>query len=420
MSIRKVLKNLGPGLLFAGAAVGVSHLIQSTRAGASYGFELIWVIILVNAFKYPFFEIGQRYTTAMGESTIRGYDRLGRWAVWLFLILNIFLSILTLGAVTFVGAAIFDYLYFIYTGVTLSVKEATVVYMLVVALMLFWGRYKHFENFVKYLIIGLSIFTLVAFTIAAVLGTHIQSQFVPPTVLDKAGIGFLLALMGWMPAPLELSSWTSLWALENDVNSGNKKDFGDSMLDFNVGYIVCVVLAVFFLGLGAFTMYGTGEVFSNGAAQFSGQLLTLYTATIGTWSKGIIAFIMFVTLFSTVITCLDAYPRSLAEAVKTIKGISPEIRINKYYWQFLIGILISSSVIVYFFTSTLTLFVDVVTIIAFLSSPIFAYLNYKIIRLDVIPEEYRPKPWLNWLTYFGLFCFVGFALLYLYSRLFFL
>lgn len=420
MSIRKIFKNLGPGLLFAGAAVGVSHLIQSTRAGASYGFELIWVIILVNAFKYPFFEIGQRYTTAMGESTIRGYDRLGRWAVWLFLILNIFLSILTLGAVTFVGAAIFDYLYFIYTGVTLSVKEATVVYMLVVALMLFWGRYKHFENFVKYLIIGLSIFTLVAFIIAAVLGTHIQSQFVPPAVLDKAGIGFLLALMGWMPAPLELSSWTSLWALENDKQSGKKKDFDNSMLDFNVGYIVCVVLAVFFLGLGAFTMYGTGEVFSNSAAQFSGQLLTLYTATIGNWSKGIIAFIMFVTLFSTVITCLDAYPRSLAEAVKTIKGISPEIRINKYYWQFLIGILISSSVIVYFFTSTLTLFVDVVTIIAFLSSPIFAYLNYKIIRLEVVPKEFKPKRWLDWLTYFGLFCFVGFALLYLYSRLFLL
>jgi len=29
-----ILKSLGPGLLFAGAAVGVSHLVQSTRAGA--------------------------------------------------------------------------------------------------------------------------------------------------------------------------------------------------------------------------------------------------------------------------------------------------------------------------------------------------------------------------------------------------
>ena len=33
-----ILKKLGPGLLFAGTAVGVSHLVQSTKAGAEFGF----------------------------------------------------------------------------------------------------------------------------------------------------------------------------------------------------------------------------------------------------------------------------------------------------------------------------------------------------------------------------------------------
>ncbi|MEM1002339.1 MAG: divalent metal cation transporter, partial [Bacteroidota bacterium] len=58
------LKKLGPGLLFAGAAIGVSHLVQSTRAGADYGMGLLWALILVNLFKYPFFEFGARYTGA--------------------------------------------------------------------------------------------------------------------------------------------------------------------------------------------------------------------------------------------------------------------------------------------------------------------------------------------------------------------
>ena len=31
---KNFLKSIGPGLLFAGAAIGVSHLVQSTRAGA--------------------------------------------------------------------------------------------------------------------------------------------------------------------------------------------------------------------------------------------------------------------------------------------------------------------------------------------------------------------------------------------------
>ena len=34
-------KAIGPGLIWAGAAIGVSHLVQSTRAGADYGFQFI-------------------------------------------------------------------------------------------------------------------------------------------------------------------------------------------------------------------------------------------------------------------------------------------------------------------------------------------------------------------------------------------
>ena len=43
-------KKLGPGLLFAGAAIGVSHLVQSTRAGADFGLGLLWALLLVNLF----------------------------------------------------------------------------------------------------------------------------------------------------------------------------------------------------------------------------------------------------------------------------------------------------------------------------------------------------------------------------------
>ena len=55
--MRFSLKTLGPGLLFAGAAIGVSHLVQSTRAGAEFGFGFIWALLLINVVKYPFFSI---------------------------------------------------------------------------------------------------------------------------------------------------------------------------------------------------------------------------------------------------------------------------------------------------------------------------------------------------------------------------
>ena len=54
-ALRNKFAQFGPGLLYAGAAVGVSHLVQSTRAGAAFGFQLLAVVILVNVIKFPIF-----------------------------------------------------------------------------------------------------------------------------------------------------------------------------------------------------------------------------------------------------------------------------------------------------------------------------------------------------------------------------
>ena len=51
---RTKLKALGPGILMASAAVGGSHIVSSTQAGAIYGWHLALVILLINIFKYPF------------------------------------------------------------------------------------------------------------------------------------------------------------------------------------------------------------------------------------------------------------------------------------------------------------------------------------------------------------------------------
>ena len=82
------IKKLGPGLLFAGAAIGVSHLVQSTRAGADYGWGLLWALLLVNLFKYPFFQFGQRYAAATGETLLDGYKRMGKGVLVTYYILN--------------------------------------------------------------------------------------------------------------------------------------------------------------------------------------------------------------------------------------------------------------------------------------------------------------------------------------------
>lgn len=59
-------RSLGPpGILMASAAVGGSHLVASTKAGAIYGWQLAALILLVNLFKYLFSE--RAYSTPWGQ-----------------------------------------------------------------------------------------------------------------------------------------------------------------------------------------------------------------------------------------------------------------------------------------------------------------------------------------------------------------
>lgn len=100
------LKSLGPGLLYAGAAIGVSHLVQSTKAGAQYGYILIIAIVLAHVFKYPFFVLGPRYAKATGESLVSGYGRMGKWAIVLLLVLTVCTMFTVQSAVTIVTAGL--------------------------------------------------------------------------------------------------------------------------------------------------------------------------------------------------------------------------------------------------------------------------------------------------------------------------
>ena len=100
------LQTLGPGLLFAGAAIGVSHLVQSTKAGAEFGFGLLWAILLVHLFKYPFFQFGPRYAAATGETLLDGYKKLGNVVLAISFAISFLTMFIIQAAITVVTAGL--------------------------------------------------------------------------------------------------------------------------------------------------------------------------------------------------------------------------------------------------------------------------------------------------------------------------
>ena len=404
---------LGPGLILAAAAIGVSHLVQSTRAGAEFGFTLIWAVLLANISKYPFLEFGPRYTIAKHESIIQGYQRLGKWAVWTFGSFTVISMCIVQAAVTIVTASLAAEL----TGITLSPLIWSVIILAICFLILSRGQYSALDSAIKMIIVVLSISTLIAVIVAFTSASDIPKP-AAPSVWTENGVFFLIALMGWMPILIDASAWHSLWILERIKQTEHSPSLRESLIDFNIGYIGAGVMALGFLSLGALIMFGTSVDFASSGSAFASQLVQLYTSTLGDWTYWIILICAFTAMFSTTLTVTDAYPRTCAHLFN-LKAESNETKppLLKSYNGLLFMISLVSIGVLYLAGSRFIFMVDLATTISFLMAPVFAFINYKLIYSKHFPSEFLPPIWLKYLSWGGLLFIAGFTLLYLYWKL---
>lgn len=407
-----IIKKLGPGLLFAGAAIGVSHLVQSTRAGSDFGFGLLWALVLVNLFKYPFFQFGPRYALATGESLVDGYKRLGKWVLVTYFVLTFATMFTIQTAVTIVTASLASDLLFQFKTIQLgslalsSVQIWTVLILSICALILVVGKYKFLDRLMKVIIVTLSISTIVA--VFSAVTNHNNSVTFTQVFPDQNHWVFLIAFMGWMPAPLDISIWHSVWAIEKNKKDENYKT-SSALFDFNIGYITTIILGIGFLALGALVMYNSSETLSVKATTFSNQLITMYTKSLGSWAYIIIGVAAFTTMFSTTLTTFDASPRVMARTSKLLfKTLK---KLNYFYW--LIILFIGTILVFFFLSSKLGDLVKVATVLSFLTAPFYAICNYKLMCASHIPSKWKPSKQLHMLSYLGIIFLIGFGIWYL-------
>jgi len=397
------LKKLGPGLLFAGAAIGVSHLVQSTKAGAEFGLGLIWALLLVNLFKYPFFQYGPRYASATGESLLDGYKKLGKGVLVTYFILTFATMFTIQTAVTIVTAGLASSLF----GDFVSIEVWTIIILVLCFSLLIVGKYKMLDSLMKIIIIVLTISTLATVGIALLDNSQPISfkQILPDNSLE---IAFLIAFMGWMPAPLDISVWHSLWAIEKRKED---KEFStkSALFDFNVGYLSTIVLGVGFVLLGSLVMFNSGESFSAAAGVFSNQLIEMYTKNLGNWAYIIIGVAAFTTMFSTTLTTLDASPRAMHKTTQLLFNNN----FKKGYLFWILTLVFGTIIIFFAFASEMGLLIKIATILSFLTAPFYAIINYKLISSKHTPTAWHPSLKLHILSWFGIIFLIGFSIWYL-------
>jgi Mn2+/Fe2+ NRAMP family transporter len=403
--VKKInLSKLGPGLLFAGAAIGVSHLVQSTRAGADFGWGLVWALLLINLFKYPFFQYGPRYAQATGKTLLDGYYKLGKGYLWAYFVLNMGTMFTIQSAVTVVTAGLATKLF----GITEDIVIWSVVITLICSLLLLLGRYQWLDKLIKVIMVVLALSSVLAVSIAFFKNDRPISllQVFP----SESGLLFLIAFLGWMPAPLDISIWHSIWTLEKNKTQKNKSSIQESLFDFNVGYVATVILALCFVGLGALVMFGTETEFSNQGGAFAGQLIQLYTSSLGQAAYGIIAIAAFTTMLSTTITTLDASPRAMSRTFQLLFNKS-----KNYYTHWILVLASGTGCIFLFLLSEMGQLVKIATVLSFITAPLYAFLNYRLVISKEMPIEHQPKKPLRILSILGILFLTGFTLFYLFS-----
>lgn len=393
---------LGPGILMASAAIGASHLVSSTQAGAVFGWQLLGLVIVANLLKYPFFRFGPQYTAETGRSLVEGYAHKGKAYLWVFFILCAVSSVISTAGVGLLTAAILARA--VPDGWPIEVPVLAGVVMASILLVLLGGRYKVLDGLSKVIIVVLAITTIIAVILAAGQGAQAAPDFVGPSPWSLASLAFLIALMGWMPAPIEISALNSLWIkAKAQTKQLNPKDI---VFDFNVGYVTSAILALFFLALGALVQYGTGVQVPTQGGAYVDQLIGMYGATIGAWAAPIITLIAFFAMYGTTITVVDGYARASAESVRLLRGLPAMSRRALTMW--IVGIALVGLAIIIWMSGSLATMLRFAMISAFLTAPVFAWLNYSLVR-----DRHDLSPVLRWLSYAGFVFLFGFTALFI-------
>jgi Mn2+/Fe2+ NRAMP family transporter len=122
-------------------------------------------------------------------------------------------------------------------------------------------------------------------------------------------------------------------------------------------------------------------------------------------------------MFSTTITCLDAFPRVM-NAIALELGITTEKHQQKNYLIALLLIVVATMVILLFFVKNMRGMVDFATTISFVTAPIFALLNYLVVTDRAFPTDFQVKGMYKLFAFISVIVLTLFTCSYIWMKLF--
>jgi Mn2+/Fe2+ NRAMP family transporter len=403
----KLFARIGPGMMVAAVGVGVSHLVQSTRAGADFGLSLVWLVILIVVLKYPAFRFAVDYASATGRSLVTGYSKISKVALtWLGLafIVDMFIAP---AAVSLVTAGLIISIF----NIPYSAPVVAVGLMVVTALILLNGHYMKAEKIVKIMVISFSVLTVVAmFVSLPLLGSDNRPIFADLNV-DRSLLLFIIAVTGWMPMPLSGAVFQSKWICEKRRAMGAEGfSYSQALTDLRIGYGLTLILAICFVVMGTAVLFETDRVAPQNPGAFATELLSIFTTVFGKWMYPVISVAALAVMWSTLVALMDAVPR-VVDRLFSFASKNPDEAPDRYTMYLAVQV-VGVTAIVLFLMGGFVAFLDFATSMGFLAAPAIAYYNYRAVTSAEIAVEFRPSAILVAWSWISIVSLAGFAMSY--------
>ena len=327
-TFRERLKHLGPSLILSAAIVGSGELIATTTLGAKAGFVCFWIILVSCVVKVMIqLEFG-KHTVSTGETSMQIMSKLPgpklrntRWSVWLVFVIMIF-KLLQVGGI--VGGVA------ITLNMVFPIISVPVFAFLVAALgavLVYQGYYQSLEKLSLVMIAFFTVFTFSSLYFLKYTNYHISLENILEGLsfkLPKAALAFAFGAFGITGVGADEIIHYNYWCLEKGYASfvGPRDDSAAwnarvkgwvkvMQLDAFLAMLIYTAVTAAFYLLGAAVLHHQANLPEG--YQMIEVLSSMFTESLGAWSKTFFLAGSFTILFSTVFAALAAWTRQFAD-----------------------------------------------------------------------------------------------------------
>lgn len=322
---------LGPGLVAASAGNDAGGIATYGSAGAQYGYELIWVMLVVTLS----LAVVQEMCARLGAATGRGLldlirERFGLgWAVFAVVVILIANGGLVISEFVGVGAAVELFGVSKYLSIPIA---ALVVWYLVV-----YGSYASVEK--VFLAMTLLFF---AYPIAVFLGHPnwkdvAHGAFVPSVHPDSKYIFLLVGLLGTTITP-----YMQLFQQSSIVEKGAaRRHYGPERIDSYAGAVFSNLMSISMIVATAATLHVAGKFEINSAADAANALEPIAgRAASAIFGIGLLGASL---LAAAVLPLATAY--AVSEAFGFAKGVNLDFRRARNFFSLFTALIVGGAIV---------------------------------------------------------------------------